>query len=107
MTVLTGTPRKIFKVIFKKYKVNSAISFNTLIKIFPNQIELEDDLKYLETLNLIEHDYHWQYHLTSEGRIYFRAETMHSFETIMKSIICPVIVAFLTTLITLWLKGSL
>lgn len=107
MNNLTGTPRKIFKLIYKRYNSNNLIDSDEIRNIYPNTQELEDDLTYLRNLGLIDHDYHWRYYLTSKGRTYFKQETENSFEVIIKSIICPIIVAFITTLITLWLKGSL
>lgn len=103
---LVGNPRKIFKIIYKRYNHNNLINSDEIRTIFPNTEELEEDLTYLHALGLIDHDYDWNYNLTAKGRIYFKIETITSFEIVIKSILCPIIVAFITTLITLWLKGS-
>ena len=107
MNKLVGTPRKLFKIIFNRYNDNNFINSDELQSLFPNTQELNEDLMYLKSLELIDYDYSWNYLLTSKGRIYFKLELLYYFETITKSILCPIIVALFTTLITLWLKGSL
>lgn len=107
MTILTGNPKKVFKIIYKRYKSNFLINSDEIRTFFSNENELEEDLTYLHKLDLIDHDYHWNYVLTSTGRIYFKNIFLEFFFAITKSIFCPIIVAFITTLITLWLKGSL
>lgn len=106
MVELSGTPRKLFKLIYKRYNDNNVISTDELKKLFPNQIELEEDLSYLFNLGLIDHDYNWHFILTAKGRIYFKLKTKNSIEILLKSIFCPIIVSFITALITMWLKGS-
>lgn len=106
MDNLTGNPRRILKTISKRYKNNKLINSDEIITLFPNIDELEEDLIYLQSLKLIDRDCEWNYYLTTQGRIYFKTETINSFEIVIKSIICPIVVAFFTTLITLWLKGS-
>ena len=103
---LVGNPRKIFKLIYSRYNTNNFINFDEFQSIFTNSQELEADLAYLKSLELIDYDYHWNCLLTAKGRIYFKLEFLYYFEIVTKSIICPIIVAFITTLITLWLKGS-
>lgn len=107
MINLTGTPRKIFKLIFKRYNSNNLINSDEIRTLYPNEQELEDDLQYLHDLGLIDHDYSWNYLLTSKGRLYFKHETINSVEIVLKSIFCPIVVSFITTTITLLLKGSL
>ena len=105
LNILTGNPKKIFKIIYKRYKSNNPINADEISTLFSNQVELEEDLTYLHTLNLIDHDYTWKYFLTPKGRIYYKELFIHLFLAITKSIVFPIIVAFITTLITLWLKG--
>ena len=105
MEILTGTPRKIFKLIFKRYKHNNLINSDEIINLFPNTRELEEDLNYLHSLGLIDHDSKWNYLLTATGRVYFRAETIKNIEIVMKSTIFPIIVSYITTLITLCLQS--
>lgn len=45
--------------------------------------------------------------LTPKGLSYFPSETNDNIEICIKSIIFPITVSFITTLLTLWLKGSL
>ena len=104
---LIGTPRKVFKVIYKNYNNNCLINHDELKKLFTNINELEEDLTYLINLGLIYSDNYWYYHSTPTGRMYFKNETSNSLEIIIKSIFCPIIVSFLTTLITLLLKELL
>ena len=107
MKILTGNPKKIFKIIYKRYKSNNPINSDEISVLFPNETELEEDLTYLHILDLIDHDYYWNYFLTPKGRIYYKDIFIHFFIAITKSFFAPIIVAFITTLITLWLKGSL
>lgn len=107
MVILVGTPKKIFKIIYNRYNSNNLINSDELQCLFPNEQELRDDLAYLKNLDLIDYDYNWNYLLTSKGRIYFKLKLQYYFDTAVNSIFCPIIVAFITTLITLWLKGSL
>ncbi len=105
MNILTGNPKKIFKLIYKRYRSNNLINSDEIRTLFSNDIELEEDLTYLHKLELVDHDYEWNYVLTSKGRIYFKNILWEVFFAVTKSIFCPIIVAFATTLITLWLKG--
>lgn len=107
MQILTGNPKKIFKLIYKRYKSNNLINSDEIRTLFSNDVELEEDLTYLQILELIDHDYDWNYVLTAKGRIYFKNIFLYFFFAITKSFFCPIIIAFITTLITLWLKGSL
>lgn len=107
MVILLGTPKKIFKIIYNRYNSNNPINSDELISLFSNTQELEEDLKYLKSLELIDYDYNWNYLLTARGRIYYKLKLSYYLDIVTKSIFCPIIVAFITTLITLWLKGSL
>lgn len=100
MNNLTGNPRKLFKIIYKRYNKNNLINSDELSNLFPNTQELEEDLTYLHTLDLIDHDYDWNYLLTAKGRIYFKTRRIFWFEKIITSIFFPLVVAFVTALIT-------
>jgi len=104
MVELSGTPRKLFKLIYDRYNSNNPISSDELRELFSNTEELEQDLQYLYDLGLIDHDYNWHYVLMAKGRIYYVLETKNSVEIILKSILCPIVVSAITTLLTMWLK---
>lgn len=57
MQILTGNPKKIFKLIYKRYKSNNLINSDEIRTLFSNDVELEEDLTYLQILELIDHDY--------------------------------------------------
>lgn len=107
MKILTGKPKEIFNLIYKRYNSDNLINSDEIRNLFHNINELEEDLSFLHSLDLIDHDYHWNYVLTSKGRTYYKDLFLQYFFATTKSIFCPIIVAFVTTLITLWLKGSL
>ena len=107
MVILLGTPKKIFKIIYNRYNSKNPINSDELTSLFSNTQELEDDLNYLKSLELIDYDYNWNYLLTAKGRIYYKLKLSYYLDIATKSIFCPIIVALITTLITLWLKGSL
>lgn len=107
MVILVGSPKKLFKLIYNRYNSKNPINSDELEVLFSNRQDLESDLNYLKSLELINSDYNWNYLLTAKGRIYFKLKLQYYFDTAVKSIFCPIVVAFVTTLITLWLKGSL
>lgn len=106
---LYGNERKILSVVFKYYKKNSLISKNELtqkLKLDKKDISLLcQSLCKKGYLTSVGTDYNPK--ITAKGIDYFSAEITNSFETMLKSIFCPIIVSFITTLITLLLKGSL
>ncbi len=103
---LTGSHRKLFKLIYKRFKSSNLISYKELEDIFPDTDILYEDLTYLMvTAKLVISDNNGCYLPSSLGRNYFKLETIKSIEIVLTSIFCPIVVAFLTTLITLWLKG--
>ena len=105
MERLKGNPRKIFKIIYKRYNINNLINSDELSKLFPNNIQLEQDLTYLYELKLIDIDSGYHYHLTAIGRQYFKFEASYLLEIAFKSILCPIIVSIITTVITMWLSN--
>lgn len=100
MIILVGTPKKVFKVIYKRYSTNNCIDSDELRSIFTNEIQLDEDLAYLKKLDLIDVDHHWKYQLTTNGRIYYKELCFYWFEKITTSLIFPLIIAFFTALIT-------
>lgn len=100
MKILVGTPKKVFNVIFDRFTANNPIDSDELKTIFKSETQLEEDLLYLENLGLIETDYQWKFILTTEGRIYNKELFWYWFEKVIISIIFPLIVAFITALIT-------
>lgn len=108
MDKLNGHKRKILKYIYshQKQKLNR---FNILDKFkFISREEVELHISELHREKYISYyGLNDNIKLTSKGLSYFSNETQDSIETCVKSIFCPIIVSFLTTIITLWLKGTL
>lgn len=106
MEALYGKQRKALKYIYNKTKNNIYVTHSELSKYL--------NLSHSETMQLINilrnKDYLIIIGLDSKLKSsvkctdYFSAETTIAFETIIKSIICPIIVSFLTTLIAIWLS---
>ena len=107
MDLLYGNQRKMLKILYKNYKKNIPVTKVKLSKFL--------NLNYQETTQLCKDLYDKGFivyiglnhdpKINLKGIEYFSAETASSMETILKSIICPVIVSAITTLLTLWLKG--
>ena len=108
MVKLVGTTRKIFKSIYKSDNNNSLIDIDILSQTFSDLNQLEQDLRYLRDVSLIDTDYNYNYHLTTQGRNYYKLERLTIISECVRSFIFPLIVAFftalITTLLTLWLK---
>lgn len=103
---LTKLQRKLLKYINK----NPNILFDSLQKHFNlSKNNLMDNLEILRDLGYLEKDTNFRgfVYPTINGKNYFEFERLYWYELIVKSVFCPIIVAFVTTLITLWLKGSL
>lgn len=104
MLKLVGNQKKIFKIIYKHCLNNKIINSCYFYNLDYNVDEFDDDIKYLIEQDLIFCDYNWNYKLTAKGRSYFKYRLSFWVETLIRSIFCPILVAFFTTLITLWLK---
>ncbi|EAC8001193.1 hypothetical protein QLI93_001572 [Listeria monocytogenes] len=69
------------------------------------------DLEMLSSLGFITMDTstkpYWTIFLTDEGVSYFENSKIKTKDFILKSFLAPIIVSAITTLITLWLTGSL
>ena len=108
MNKLYGNKRKILKLIVKNYKKNNNITkfdIPKLCKISKNEIDLV--LSSLWSDKYFSYGVNYHIRLTEKGLSYFHSETCDNIEICIKSLIFPIAVSFFTTLITLWLKGSL
>lgn len=108
MDLLYGNQRKALKFIYKAYKYKETTTKVKLSKFlnlnFQETTQICQDLKHKGFINLVGINYDPK--ITSNGIEYFSIETTISLEIILKSIVCPIIVSVVATLITLWLKGS-
>ncbi len=109
MENIYGNQLKVLKLIYKKHKKKQYISKKQLAEELNLNLEeiikicnLLVDLNYI-SLGKLELDPF----ITIQGIDYFSMKKSQNYETFMKSIFCPILVALITTLITLWLKGSL
>lgn len=107
MDLLYGNQRKMLKILYNSYKKDILLTKVKLSKYL--------NLNYQET-SLICKELHnkgfityigrnYDPKITPNGIEYFSAETAISLETILKSVVCPVIVSVITTLLTLLLQG--
>lgn len=106
MNKLSKLQQNILKYIIQ----NPNVLFDSLLVHFKlSKNDLIDNLSYLRDLGLIERDTNFRGFVfpTITGKNFFEFKHQYWFELFIKSIFCPVLVAFITTLITLWLKGSL
>lgn len=110
MNFLYGKQRKIMKIIYKNYKYNKCkyISKSDICKISKLPISevklICSELHQNGFLSYVGSDY--SVIVTAKGLDYFCSETATSLEIVLKSVVCPIVVAFITTLLTLWLKGQ-
>lgn len=106
MNKLSKLQQKLLKYIIE----NSNVVFDSLLVKFDLSKDfLIENLTYLRDLGLIEKDTNFRgfVNATILGKNYFEFKHQYWFELFIKSILCPIIVSFITTLVTLWLKGSL
>ena len=104
MLKLTGNKRKVLKCIYKNNGKYTRFNLYNYVK-FVSKDEVSLHIESLRKDNYIcLKGLNDNLYLTSQGYSYFKNETADNFETCIKSIICPIIVSFLTTLLTLWLK---
>lgn len=100
---LYGKHRKVLKVICK-YKTINRTDLSTKTKLDDKEIyNICSSLHKDGYISYIGYSYNLK--ITPKGYDYFFAETTINIETILKSIIFPIAVSVITTLITLWLKG--
>ncbi len=108
-----GKQHKVLKIIYKRYKKDLLITKSELSKIthIPyKEIGLIcDELKNSGFISYVGIDFNPE--LTAKGIDYFSRETTLTFEDVIRSFFFPMLVAFitalLTTLSTLLLKGLL
>lgn len=108
MNKLTGHKLKIFKYIFKHQ--NQELTRFNISKHFKSisKTEIELHIKSLRDDEFIFYSgLNDNINLSSKGLTYFSERRSYRLELFLKSIFCPIVVAFITTLITLWLKHLL
>ena len=107
MDLLYGKQRKALKLIYKSYKQKTSITKVKLSKFlnlnFQETTQICKELKNKGFISFVGINYDPK--ITSNGIEYFSAETANSIEIILKSVVCPIIVSAVTTLITLWLSS--
>lgn len=107
MNLLYGNQRKALKFLYKNYKEDTSVTKVILSKHL--------NLNYQETSQICKelHDkgfitfigINYNPKINPKGIEYFSFETTSVLGIVFKSVICPVIVSLITTLLTLWLKG--
>ena len=113
MDTVYGKQHKVLKIIYKKYKKNLLVTKSELSRITHMPYKEIDiicnELKRNGFISYIGIDFNPE--LTAKGIDYFSRETTLTFEDVIKSFFFPMLVAFitalLTTLSTLWLKSLL
>lgn len=107
MDLLYGNQRKALKFLYKSYKKNIQVSKVRLSEHLKLDYQQTSQIcKELHNNNLVSFvGLNYDPKITSNGIEYFSWETMTNIEVILKSIVCPVVVSFITTLITMWLSS--
>lgn len=109
MNLLYGNQRKSLKFIYNCNKENKHVTKVILSKFincnFQETSQICRDLQSDGFITLVGVNYDPK--ITYRGIEYFSAEKRYIFESILKSIVCPILVSTITTLITLWLKSLL
>lgn len=107
MELLYGNQRKALKFIYKAYKQKSTTTKVKLSKFlnlnFQDTSQVCQELKNKGFISLIGVNFDPK--ITPNGIEYFSIETRVSLETVLNSIVCPIIVSVVTTLITLLLSN--
>ena len=105
---IDSTSEKILKYILE----NQPVTVDEIYKNFFNSmgVGLSYHLKFLIKEVLItqtsEGYIDCLYQPTTTGFVYFRVRNKNRFYLFFRSIVAPIIVSFLTTLLTLWLNGT-
>lgn len=109
MNKLYGKERKILKIIVSNYYKGNKISKFDIPKYCKyTQNEIDLILKSLYSNGYFTYSgMHYNFILTNKGLSYFSNETYNNIELCIKSIVCPIVVSIVTTLITMWLSHLL
>lgn len=86
-------------------KITTEISFS--LDHFPLDWGDFELLKSIGWITLDRQPENWTFKFTNEGASYFHVSKVKAQQFLLKSVLAPVLVAFFTTIITLFLKGSL
>ena len=107
MELLYGNQRKALKFIYKAYKRKSTTTKVKLSKFlnlnFQETSQVCQELKNKGFISLVGVNFDPK--ITPNGIEYFSIETRVSLEAVLNSIVCPIIVSVVTTLITLLLSN--
>jgi predicted transcriptional regulator len=107
MELLYGNQRKALKFIYKAYKQKSTTTKVKLSKFlnlnFQETSQVCQELKNKGFISLVGVNFDPK--ITPNGIEYFSIETRVSLEAVLNSIVCPIIVSVVTTLITLLLSN--
>lgn len=107
MELLYGNQRKALKFIYKAYKQKSTTTKVKLSKFlnlnFQETSQVCQELKNKGFISLVGVNFDPK--ITPNGIEYFSIEPRVSLETVLNSIVCPIIVSVVTTLITLLLSN--
>ena len=109
MDKLYSKKRKILKIIVHKYRKDGNISKADVLNLSKySKYETEANLSELWNEGYFAYS-NSKYDILPRAKAlnYFRFETYDNFEVTIKSIIFPIIVSALTTLLTMWLKSLL
>ena len=109
MNFLYGKHRKVLKVICKCKTINRT---ELCEKTKLNEREVYDICRSLNDDGYVSYvGYSYNLKITPKGCDYFAFKKAYWLELFLKSMFCPIVVAFftalITSLITLWLKGLL
>lgn len=107
MELLYGNQRKALKFIYKAYKQKSTTTKVKISKFlnlnFQETSQVCQELKNKGFISLVGVNFDPK--ITPNGIEYFSIETRVSLEAVLNSIVCPIIVSVVTTLITLLLSN--
>jgi len=107
MELLYGNQRKALKFIYKAYKhklTTTKVKLSKFLNLnFQETTQVCQELKSKGFISLV--GVNFEPKITPNGIEYFSIETRISLEAVLKSIVCPIIVSVVTTLITLLLSN--
>lgn len=107
MELLYGNQRKALKFLHKSYKKHTHVTKVILSKHlnlnFQETTHICNELKNKSFITFSGLNFDPK--ITTNGIEYFSFENLAFVSTVLKSVICPIIVSIITTLLALWLKG--